>query len=107
MFSASGAEKTIMRSVCVPSAGWLAGVILMILATAAPARAQYGRPVSSDPAVGEQYHIEAVFDLWSPNLDATISRESLGIIGDNVNIKADLGYVDKTIREFRLVLRPG
>jgi hypothetical protein len=106
MFSASGAEKTNMRSVCVPSARWLAGVILIVLATAAPARAQYGRPVMSDPAVGEQYHIEAVFNLWNPNLDATISSESLGIIGDNVNIKTDLGYVDKTIREFRLVLRP-
>lgn len=106
MFTAPGAEKTNMRSVCVPSAGRLAGAILFVLAAALPARAQYGRPVMSDPAVGEQYHIEGVLNLWNPDLEATIESESLGIIGDKVDIKADLGYVDKQIREFRLVLRP-
>jgi len=95
-----------MRSVCVPSAARLAGAILLLLATALPARAQYGRPVMSDPAVGENYHIEGVLNLWNPDLNATIESESLGILGDKVDIKTDLGYVDKQIREFRLVLRP-
>lgn len=61
----------------------------------------------SDPAPGEQYHVEASFDFWSPSLEATVSSESLGIIGSDIDIKTDLGYVDKQIREFRLVLRPG
>ena len=61
-----------MRSVCVPSAARLAGAILLLLATALPARAQYGRPVMSDPAVGENYHIEGVLNLWNPDLNATI-----------------------------------
>jgi hypothetical protein len=95
-----------MRSVCVPSAARLAGAILLLLAAALPARAQYGRPVMSDPAVGENYHIEGVLNLWNPDLNATIESESLGIIGDKLDIKTDLGYVDKQIREFRLVLRP-
>src|SRR3954462_1885152 len=41
MFTSPGAEKTNMRSVCVPSAGRLAGAILFVLAAALPARAQY------------------------------------------------------------------
>jgi hypothetical protein len=107
MFRRSGAEKTNMRSVCVPSAGWLAGVVILVLGVALPARAQYGRPSMSDPALGEQYHVEAMFDFWSPNLEATISSESLGIIGSDIDLKTDLGYVNKQVREFRLVLRPG
>jgi len=95
-----------MRSVCMPSAARLAGAILLLLAAALPARAQYGRPAMSDPAVGENYHIEGVLNLWNPELNATIESESLGIIGDKLDIKTDLGYVDKQIREFRLVLRP-
>jgi hypothetical protein len=106
MFRRSGAEKTIMRSVCVPAALRAAGMSLLVLAAAAPARAQYGRPVMSDPAVGEKYHVEGVLNLWNPDLNATISSESLGILGSNIDIKTDLGYVDKQIREFRLVLRP-
>lgn len=95
-----------MRSVCVPSAR-LAGALLLVLAAALPARAQYGRPVIDNPALGEQYHVEGVLNLWNPDLNATIESESLGIIGDKLDIKTDLGYVDKQIREFRIVLRPG
>jgi hypothetical protein len=107
MFRPSGAEKMNMRSVRVPFAGRLAGALLLVLAAALPARAQYGRPVIDNPAVGEQYHVEGVLNLWNPDLQATIESESLGIIGDKIDIKTDLGYIDKQIREFRIVLRPG
>jgi hypothetical protein len=106
MLKRTGAEKTIMRSVRVPAAGSIAAAILLVVAVAAPARAQYGRPVIEDTPVGEKYHVEAVFNLWNPDLNATISSESLGIIGSEIDIKQDLGYVDKQIHEFRFVLRP-
>jgi len=95
-----------MRSVCVPALR-VAGLLMFLVgAAAAPAFAQYGRPAMDEPPLGEQYHIEGTFDFWSPGLDATISSESLGIIGSEINVKTDLGYVDKQVREFRLVLRP-
>ena len=84
----------------------VAGVLTLTTISATSARAQYGRPNVSDPAIGEKYHVEAVLNLWNPSLDATISSESLGIIGSEIDVKADLGYQDKSIREFRFVLRP-
>ena len=61
----------------------------------------------SEPAMGEKYHVEAVLNLWNPSLDAVISSEQLGIVGTAIDVKNDLGYDDKSIREFRFVLRPG
>ena len=63
MFESSGAEKTNMRSVCVPRAALARGVLLVLLAAAAAARAQYGRPSMSDPAIGEKYHVEGVLNF--------------------------------------------
>jgi hypothetical protein len=80
---------------------------LFLLASVVPAQAQYGRPSMSDPAIGEKYHVEATFDIWNPNLEATISSESLGLQGSDIDVKNDLGYTDKAVREFKLVLRPG
>lgn len=85
----------------------VAGALALVAVSALPARAQYGRPNVSDPAIGESYHVEAVLNLWNPSLDATVSSESLGIAGTPIDVKEDLGYVDKSIREFRFVLRPG
>jgi hypothetical protein len=89
------------------AAGVAAGSMLLWAAAVAPASAQYGRPTMSDPATGEKYHIEASLVFWNPNLEAIISSEQLGIPGSDIDVKSDLGYEDKTIREFRLVLRPG
>lgn len=83
----------------------MAGVLTLLCA--APALAQYGRPMVSDPAIGEKYVVEAVLNLWNPSLDAIISSESLGIVGTAIDVADDLGYEDKTVREFRFVLRPG
>ena len=84
-----------------------AGALALVAVSVVPARAQYGRPMVSDPAIGEKYHVEAILNFWNPNLDAIVSSESLGIPGSDIDVKTDLGYVDKSIREFRFVLRPG
>ena len=84
-----------------------AGALALVAVSVLPARAQYGRPMVSDPAIGEKYHVEAIINFWNPNLDAVIASESLGIPGSEIDVQADLGYVDKSIREFRFVLRPG
>jgi hypothetical protein len=97
-----------MPRVSLPrAAGLAAAAVLIWLASAATAAAQYGRPSISDAPLGEQYHVEALFDFWAPNLEATVSSESLGILGSDIDVKTDLNYQDKTIGEFRLVLRPG
>ena len=88
------------------AAGLAAGAVLLWLAGATDAAAQYGRPTASDPAVGEKYHVELQLDFWHPTLDATVSSESLGILGTDIDAKTDLGFEDRTIKEFRLVLRP-
>jgi hypothetical protein len=87
--------------------GVAAASMLLWLAAALPASAQYGRPTMSDPAVGEKYHVEASYGFWRPDLEATISSEQLGIVGTEIDVKSDLGYTDSAIRQFRLVLRPG
>ncbi len=84
-----------------------AGACALVLLSSVPARAQYGRPTMNDPATGETYHVEASINLWRPNLEAVVSSESLGIVGTEIDVKEDLGYEDKSIREFRFVLRPG
>ncbi len=84
-----------------------AGALALVALSAVPAVAQYGRPMASDPAIGEKYHVEAVINFWNPSLDATIASESLGIPGSDIDVKTDLGYTDKSVREFRFVLRPG
>ena len=83
-----------------------AGALALVAVSVVPARAQYGRPMVSEPAIGEKYHVEAIINFWNPNLDAVISSESLGIPGSDIDVKTDLGYVDKSVREFRFVLRP-
>ena len=80
-------------------------VVGLLLACAAPARAQF-RPTPG-PAPGEQYYIEAAAALWNATPELIISSESLGIQGDQVDLVADLGIEKKQLPELRLVLRPG
>ena len=82
-----------------------AGLALVLVLAAAPARAQYRpRPVST-PATGEAYHIEIGAGLWIPTADASISSESLGIPGTTIDFKNDLGLTDQRFPEFQLVLK--
>ena len=83
--------------------GILAAIVLL---TASPARAQFKPRPMSDPATGEQYHIEASAGFWSTSSDMVISSEALGIIGSTIDFKKDLGLESGRLRELRVVLRP-
>src|ERR671914_175011 len=70
-----------------------------------PAAAQVGA-ASAQPAVGDQYHIEAAASWWNPQPEVIVSSESLGIPGDQIDLVSDLGIEQKRIGELRFVLRP-
>jgi hypothetical protein len=78
-----------------------------VLASAAPAAAQYGVPLQRAAAVGERYHVEAAMAWWNPEPSLIVSSESLGIEGTNVDLVSDLGIEQERFRELRVVLRPG
>ncbi len=96
-------KKTVYRLyVCV------LGMALGLLAVS-PAAAQYRPRVSfnGDSAVGEDYHIEAAYSWWNAEPSLIVNSESLGIIGTDVNLVADLGIAKKRLPVFDVVLRPG
>jgi hypothetical protein len=78
------------------------------LYAAAPAEAQYGaRRATSNRATGENYHAELAFEFWNPTPDPlTISSESLGIIGSDVDFVNTLGIEKTKFRQVKVVLRP-
>lgn len=82
---------------------FLSLLLLGVSAVATPAQAQM-RP--SGGAVGEDYHVEAAIAWWNPTPELTIASESLGILGDDVDLVQDLGIEQKRHTELRLVLRP-
>ncbi len=77
-----------------------------MLVAAAPARAQYSPPVGANPAVGERYHVELSADFWNPDPLMTVSSESLGILGSEIDVQRDLGVAKKRLTRLQLVLRP-
>lgn len=83
-----------------------AGLAATLACLAAPASAQYKPRTISDPATGEKFHIEAGADFWMPTAEMTISSESLGIQGSQINVKRDLGLTDQRFRALQLLLRP-
>lgn len=83
-----------------------AGLAAAGLFLAVPAHAQFTPRPLNGPATGETYHIEAAADMWSPSITATVRSEGLGIPGNNINLKRDLGVTDKRISALDLVLRP-
>ena len=60
----------------------------------------------SDPATGENYHVEIGGFLWDPNPQIVISSESLGIVGSNIDFVSDLGIEKTWFKQLRIVLRP-
>jgi hypothetical protein len=83
-----------------------AGLAATLLLLAVPAHAQFKPRPLNDPATGESYHIEAAADVWYPSITATIASEALGIQGSQIDVKRDLGVVDKRMSALDLVLRP-
>ena len=91
----------------VPVLGILAALALL----AAPAYAQYKpRPIEY-PALGEDFHVEVSLNTWSPTADLSItsggSGALAGLAGTQIDAKNDLGFIDKRMPQFNLVLRPG
>ena len=83
-----------------------AGLAAAFLVLAVPAHAQYKPKPLNDPATGESYHIEGAADMWYPSVTAHVASEGLGIQGSEIDLKRDLGVVDKHMSALDLVLRP-
>lgn len=83
---------------------WALGAALAI-APGSLAHAQFQVP-SSDPATGENYHIEAQFGWWNPTPEIVVASESLGILGTRIDLVGDLGIEQTRFKDFRLVGRP-
>lgn len=77
------------------------------LVTAPPAAAQYGARPFAATAPGEDYHVEVGFAFWNPTPDITISSESLGIPGDDIDFVDNLGIEKSRFTQLRVVLKPG
>ena len=84
----------------------VAASLALITALATPAAAQFRPPSAPNAAVGEKYNIEAAAAWWNPEPELVVSSESLGIIGDNVDLVSDLGIAKKRLGSLSLVLRP-
>ena len=78
-----------------------------LLLAAAPASAQFGSAGLSDPATGENYHVEVGGYLWNPTPTVLITSEALGILGSEIDFVEDLGIEKKTFKQLKVVLRPG
>ena len=77
-----------------------------ITLTAASASAQFRPRTLPSTSVGENYHIEAAASLWFPSANISLASESLGIPGDLIDFKTDLGLTDQHLPMLELQLRP-
>ena len=84
----------------------LAAAAAVCVSVAAPASAQYKPQPLNDPATGEKFHIEAAAAFWSPTATMTVASEGFGIVGDQIDLKKDLGLTDQRFPELQLTLRP-
>lgn len=86
--------------------GCLAGALLVARPVAAQPAAQFTPQPMSEPSIGEKYHIEASAGFWRPNAQMSVSSESLGISGSDIDFKRDLGLSDQRFGEMKVVGRP-
>lgn len=84
---------------------WMTCTFALVV-SATTAQAQYGTRPLSNPAVGEDYHVEVSYGLWTPDREIVVSSESLGIAGTPIDVVTDLGFETQTFQDFRMVLRP-
>ena len=83
-----------------------AGLAATLVCLAVPAHAQYQPKPLKDAAIGESFHIEASGDIWMPSASISVRSEGLGIEGNQIDMKRDLGVVDKHMSALGVVLRP-
>jgi hypothetical protein len=83
---------------------------MLLLAIAAPARAQYKPRPLNDPATGETFHVEFGAGFWNPTSDIVVSSGGSGALsglaGTQIDAKRDLGFSDQRFPSLKLVLRP-
>jgi hypothetical protein len=65
-------------------------------------------PPKDGPPLGEDYHVQVAGDLWLPSATFLVASESIGILGDDIDLGRDLGVSESAERfqGFRLQLRP-
>jgi len=84
-----------------------ATVAVGLLGLAVPAHAQFQQQPVAEPVSGETYRVEGAVGLWAPSTAMSISSESLGIIGSNIDFRNDLGLQNQRFPEFHFELRGG
>jgi hypothetical protein len=84
----------------------LSFVALGLMASAAPASAQYRPQPPGGGGIAEDYHIEAAYGWWDATPELIVNSESLGIIGSDVDLIGDLGIQKHRLGKFDLVLKP-
>jgi len=84
--------------------GLTAGAVIGFISLASPAAAQYSPP--TEPAVGEDYHVEVSYGWWNADPSLIVNSESLGIPGTDVDLVNDLGIEQKQLGRLNVVLRP-
>jgi hypothetical protein len=72
----------------------------------ASASAQGTPQPPGEAATGERYLIEGTADLWFPTADILLSSEGLGIAGNLIDFKTDLGLTDQHFPVLQVQLRP-
>jgi hypothetical protein len=99
-----------MISLPVRTYCWFALFALLVLGFATPARAQYKPRPIDNPAIGEDFHIEAGVGFWNPSSDISVASSGsgalTGLVGTTIDAKQDLGFVDQRLPEFQVMFRP-
>ncbi len=82
-------------------------LVVALGAVPAVAHAQLGvyRPYSN-AAMGERYHVEFAIGMWNPDPALTISSTRLDLVGTEIDAVKDLGFTQKKLPEFKVVIRP-
>jgi hypothetical protein len=85
--------------------------LLLLLATASTATAQFKPRIIQETTVGDKYKIEGGIDFWFPAAELSVasggSGALSGIPGTEINAKRDLGLEDKKLPQLNLVLKAG
>jgi hypothetical protein len=85
--------------------------LLLLLASASTATAQFKPRIIQEATLGDKYTIEGGADFWFPTADLTVasggSGALAGIPGTDINAKRDLGLADKNLPQLNLVLKAG
>jgi hypothetical protein len=85
--------------------------LLLLLASASTATAQFRPRVIQETTVGDKYIVEGGADFWFPTADLTVNSGGSGALegipGTDINAKRDLGLEDKNFPQLNLALKAG